>query len=431
MLIKKGKYIVLAALLLLAFTQVASAKLSAVGPVLPDTDPTAGWSVGYNGFPMWYRDKTGLTLQLPNPPNQFNIPFPVDPLNPFSVQIGFDAEAMWWFASATTAVPDGVADLVLALEAAFGGGAAADKDQITFARVRFRIDAAPGTYRVTYPYGIKTFVVPAGTPITKAINDTSDVGIGAPGVFNGAIQGAIGPFLTQVSPAPVGVGAIGDGVLATVTGSPLVPAANFFKIERETSPGVFTQIGLTNQFNVWGQKFPGTAFAPVAATYSRDAAGNTVVSAFARRFAPILAAEKITVSADAGIGPFNLTVKGLNFFATQALGVVTTPLPATLNFTGLTNAAPATATTLTRKLTDVVTIRQADWSAATQTLTVTVDTSDLFLPQPQLTLTGLGFKPTLVVGRTGTVTLLAVPPTRVTVTSAAGGKSSAPVSILP
>src|SRR4030042_3008831 len=104
MLIKKGKYIVLAALLLLAFTQVASAKLSAVGPVLPDTDPTAGWSAGYNGFPMWYRDKQGLTLPLTNPPNQFNIPFPVDPLNPFSVQIGFDAEAMWWFASATTAV---------------------------------------------------------------------------------------------------------------------------------------------------------------------------------------------------------------------------------------------------------------------------------------------------------------------------------------
>ena len=59
------------------------------------------------------------------------------------------------------------------LEAAFGGGAPAANDQITFARIRIRITlpatAPGGNYTVTHPYGVEVFSVAPGGGI-KVIN---------------------------------------------------------------------------------------------------------------------------------------------------------------------------------------------------------------------------------------------------------------------
>jgi len=426
MLIKKGKYMVLATALLLACSQLAFGELTAVGPVLPDTDPGPGWSAGYNGFPMWYRDALGQTAGLEVPPDPGTIFDPPDPANPFSVQTGFGAEAFWWDANASIALGGGnQALLTLAMEAAYNTADATDGEQIAFTRIRIRVDTPlAGTYRITHPYGQKIFKnVAAGT---KEINDTVDIGIGAPGDFSLPLVGQVGPFLKMVNPAPP-AGYFGDAVTpATVTGSPT--NNNLFRVERETGPDTFVLVGETDQFIVSGKLFTGTPFAPVLATYAQDTTGATTVFASARKFPPTVAGERITVRANAGAGNFSLARSGDLFFASQALGIGVEPA-ATMRFAGRTNGVNQTI--LTKAITDVVTVRQADWSAATQTLTVTVDSSDKFAPKPTLTVKGEGIADTPVVGRKGTVTGVPVPPTIITVTSSAGGEDSAPITILP
>jgi len=426
MLTKKCKYMVLGALLFVGFSQIAFAELAAVGPVLPDTDPGPGWSADYNGFPRWYRDTLGQTVELTVPPDP-GTPFdPPDPANDFSVHTGFGAEAFWWDAGATIDLGNAnQALLVLAVEAAYNTEDAIDGDQLSFARVRIRIDTpVAGTYRVTHPYGQKTFSnVAAGI---KEINDTSDIGIGAPGDFSGALLGQVGPLLKMVNPAPP-AGFLGDAATeATVTGSPT--GDNFFRVERQTGPNTFVLVGETDQFVVSGKLFTGTAFTPTLATYAQDAAGATTVTASARSFPPAVLGEIITVRANAGSGVFSLPASGFFFFGSQVLTPGAEP-PATVSFIGRTNGT--SAFTLTRPLIDVVTIRRAEWSAATQTLTVIASSSDRFAPRPQLTLRGTGIAPTLVVGRTATVTGVTVPPGRVSVRSSAGGRDSEPVAIVP
>lgn len=426
MLSKRSRYIVLAAVLLLGLSQVAFAKLVAVGPVLPDTDPGPGWSPGYNGYPSWYRDSLGQTVEFTAPPDPGTIFDPPDPNVPFSVQTGFGAEAFYWDANATIADLGGgnQAILVLALEAAYNTADPTDGEQITFARVRIRVDTpVAGTYRIIHPYGQKTFTnVAAGR---REINDTSDVGIGAPGDFTGALSGQIGPFLKMVAPPPP-AGYLGDGATAaTVTGSPT--GNNFFRVEQLVG-GVFVPIGQTDQFIVSGKLFTGTPFISVRANYAQDAAGVTTVFAFARSYPPAVPGQNVTVRANAGAGNFLLARTGFFFFGSQALAAGVEP-PATLRFIGRTNGVNPTI--LTEPLPDLVTIRRAEWSAATQTLTVTVDSSDVFPPVPTLTLRGRDVPPTPVVGQTAIVAGVISPPAVIRVTSSAGGLDSARVVILP
>ncbi|MBI5664793.1 MAG: hypothetical protein HZC49_06870, partial [Nitrospirae bacterium] len=177
---------------------------------------------------------------------------PVDPLFPFSVTTGFGAKAFWWSADALIPIPSGNALLVLALEAAYGGtGDPVDGQQTSFCRVRIRIDApSAGTYTVTHPYGVETFNVV--TPGVRSINFTNDVGIGAPGVFNGALTGPTFPFLTQLAPPPP-AGFIGDLLEGTVTGSP--NGTNFFRVEGPDIGGPGINRIETDLFAVTGQIF--------------------------------------------------------------------------------------------------------------------------------------------------------------------------------
>ena len=117
----------------------------------------------------------------------------------------------------------------MALECAFTTGDAVPGEQITFARIRIRIDTpVAGTYTVFYPYGTKTFAgVPAGL---RGINDTFDIGIGAPGDFTGALGGQIGPFLRQVTGAPPGY--LGDGATLAWSRAAPSPAPSIPRVSR-------------------------------------------------------------------------------------------------------------------------------------------------------------------------------------------------------
>ena len=132
--------------LFLGSAQTAQALLSAVGPV----DPV-------NGFPTWYQDGTGVTLEQCN----FSAASPDPnciPAGPALVPIpGIDfEEAFWW--TATAQAPDlgnvSGALLVLGLEAAFATGEPVAGQQIVFGRIRIRADVfVAGTYTVTHPFG--------------------------------------------------------------------------------------------------------------------------------------------------------------------------------------------------------------------------------------------------------------------------------------
>lgn len=290
-MLKKGRLLWLTVVLILAMAQPGLPALTAVGPVVPDTDGDpmhAPWAppfnpnapTGFNGYPVWYRDSLGQTLTLA-PGNPLVFSDPVDPLNPFSVQINFGAEAMYWTGDASIPIANipplgnpGSADLIMALESAFATGDAAPGEQIVFARIRIRIDTPiAGTYTVFHPYGSKTFPnTPAGI---RAINDTSDIGIGLPGDFTGALNGQIGPFLRQVT-GVVPAGYIGDGATPSqVTGSPIPSALhpsgfqNFFRVE---GPPGFTPVQ-TNLIIVGGKYYDGTPYNFSRTTYTRSPAG--------------------------------------------------------------------------------------------------------------------------------------------------------------
>ncbi|MFZ7125112.1 MAG: hypothetical protein ACOWWM_03035 [Desulfobacterales bacterium] len=215
--------------------------LQAVGPVnrLIDfgEDGTAtatfvddGTTLGYPlGYPIWYQDYNALQLTIcqggtVDDPNPLCISDPIDPNDPNQTALYTGGETFWWSADAFidedsplddptfegTLPPPGVdedddevvfdASLILGLEGTFGGDESLiDGQQISFGRTRIRIDTTfEGEYTVIYPYGQKTFNVPAGQ---RAINFTADLGIADPAdpdsAFVGSLYSEIGPhFLT-------------------------------------------------------------------------------------------------------------------------------------------------------------------------------------------------------------------------------------------
>ncbi|RJR34589.1 MAG: hypothetical protein C4567_15450 [Deltaproteobacteria bacterium] len=415
-MIKKGKVFLLAVVLLLAFAQVAFPALTAVGP----TNPA-------NGFPFWFRSSTGQNVTLSVPPNAVSIPDPVIPGNAFSAQIGFGSEAMYWH---STAIIDplptggGQALLVLALEAAFGGGDAAPNDQIVFARVRVRIDTpVAGTYTVTHPYGTNTFTVDPADVGTRAINFTSDVGIGAPGDFSGALNGQIDPFLVQAG-FEANPNFFGDaGTLTTVTGSPT--GNNFFRVEGP--PGFVA--AQTDQFVTGGEKFAGTPFTIGRTTYTKDAVNGAFAEVFVTEPAPITPGVQISARVRPAPGA-RLTRSGLGFFGRFPFdGVV----PDQVVVTGRINGAQNTV--LKQTIVDVVTITKAQYSVGTQTLTIAAVSSDSVGP---LTLRAFGWPQATQAGQLlnagGADTVFAgvpIAPASVEVRSSMGGSSTLAVTVLP
>ena len=201
------------------------------GPGLTSVGPVSAT----DGFPVWYKDKTGLRLEncisQADPLCPARGPLP-DETAPISFPDNYPDEGFYSLASANLNTGNnGKALLDVALEQAFRSGPVVDGDQITFARLRLKItNATDGVdYKFTTPVGVKT----VQTSKTGLVFDTEDIGIGGQGDFTGALGGRIGPFLedplsgpgfrsfevVQPSPVPT-VSAFQGADPALATGSP-------------------------------------------------------------------------------------------------------------------------------------------------------------------------------------------------------------------
>lgn len=408
------------------------------------------------GFAAWYQDSHGRTLDLclskavssrvpgtPGAPtymcNLLPTPGVFDDAQPVVFPANFPDEAFWFTADA--AIVDAARGINLsygsAIEAAFAAGEPIEGDQISFARVRIRVDVpAAGTYVITHPYGIEVFNI--DTPGRRAINMTRDIGIGAPKTYDGALKGDVGPFLRSVNGPytetnPVSGGAeqfIGDPNLnEAVTGSPF--NTNYIRIE---GPG-----GLdlrSSVFAISGKLSAVVRPTPLItqrSTYSRKQGASAPI---AQQDVFVLAPPPpatVALSSSTPALKLNEADTTGNWYVQSSVNPI---LPTTLQITADNHLAIAssTPTTLPMALTDLVVIQSAEYSLSSGQLTLVATTSDETSP-PALTATsGTGAAIGALSG-SGAVKTLAtgispIPPAKVRVTSSNGGSDTEEVVIV-
>ena len=221
-----------------------------------------------NGFPLWYQDATGLRLELcldqgvepadPNAAPGLCLTGLNNPDAPPTLDNWADVEAFWWQGEASIERrAGGRALLVLAAEAAFANEQAVDGDQISFGRIRVRVDnLRPNTaYTVTHPYGVMRLRSDA----TGVINVSRDVGCAVtPCNFAAALRSPVFGSFLRWDPrfgAPAPAGHIGDPTrLHRVVGSPR--GTNFFRIDGPGAGGRGTSINRvqTSLFSIQGRR---------------------------------------------------------------------------------------------------------------------------------------------------------------------------------
>ena len=121
--------------------------LTSVGPTSAQTN-----------FPLYYSDSNGLALELCLTPPDIGPPCFFDPViggNALSAATGFGGEAFWFLSEASIDEPAVSGLLVMAVEAAYGAGDPTPNDQVSFTRIRIRVDVLngtpSGTYTITHP----------------------------------------------------------------------------------------------------------------------------------------------------------------------------------------------------------------------------------------------------------------------------------------
>jgi len=400
------------------------------------------------GFPLWYRDNgipaagvspavapTALelcTAATPSPnAGAAGAPmcFPWVP-DPAGFPGNISGEIFYAVADAATAGPGYDIRLVTALEAAYATGTPVRGSEIVFARVRIVMNVqTAGTYTVTHPFGVEIFK--DVQPGTRAVFFTSD--IGATGVqFDGALGGAVGPFLRWDVLAPGEILTIttatateeylGDpNLLHTITGSPF--GSNFLRVDRL---GDLAATAQTNLFTVVGKKYTAPIPTPLAvtrATYSRTA--GTAGAASLDVFATANPGQQLVIAdqnaAAPAITPTIAAANASSYLGHFVLGPAEL-LPTTVT---VTNTTDVPANVVTANVTDLVTISDAFYDPASQVLTVQAFSSDSAAP-PALNLAGFGAVD--AAGRTFAAG--AVPPETVIVSSSAGGSDTHPVRVL-
>lgn len=404
-------------------------------------------------YPMWYQDDGELSLELcqsraassrlpaATPPNYMCTLLPEPGIYDDALPLVFPDNwppEMFWFLAETSipAVGNSGYELevyVAGIEAAFAAENPVDGDQQSFARIRIRASVpTAGTYTVTHPYGVETVTVANGG--RRAINITRDIGIGAPGDFSGALNGAIGPFLrsingpyTEINPD---TGAsetyVGDPNLTeAVTGSP--NNTNFVRIQ---GPAGTIQ---TNLFSVSGKVLDArtqTAAELDRATYRRTAAGSRVeVFARSANSASLCLRESVALVPGTPPSPcqYNLLADNNGLFFSQRLMPGAPPAVVVLTASSPTGATRPTS--LSSKLSDVVKIQTARYDWGNKRLTLQASSSDEVLV-PDLVAQGYGRLSKSGTVQTLTVNDLAQPPASVTIKSAAGGSDSEPVQVV-
>ncbi|EJL95291.1 MULTISPECIES: hypothetical protein [unclassified Pseudomonas] len=427
---------------------IAQAALFAVdpGPYTPSN----------GGFASWYQDSHGRTLDLclskalssrvpsaPGAPSYMCSLLPTpgvfDDAQPIVFPTNFPDEAFWF--TGETALVDAARGIdlgyVSAIEAAFAAEEPVEGDQVSFARIRIRVDVpTAGTYVITHPYGVDVFNI--DTPGRRAINMTRDIGIGTPKTYDGALKGDIGPFLRSVNGPytetnPLTGAAeqfVGDPNLnEAVTGSPF--NTNYVRIEGPNGLDL-----RTNVFAVSGKLSTVVRPTPLItqrSTYSRTAGTSAPV---AQQDVFVLAPPAPgTVAVTSSTPVLNMT-EANSTGSWYAQSSVNPTLPTTLQVTADNHLAIAssTPTTLPMTLTDLVVIQSAQYSLSSGQLTVVASTSDETSP-PVLTATSGSGAAIGALGGDGAVKTLAtgispIPPAKVRVTSSNGGSDTEEVVIV-
>lgn len=412
-----------------------------------------------NGFfAAWYQDTHGRTLDLclskalssrvastPGTPSYMCSLLPTpgvfDDAQPIVFPTNFPDEAFWFTADA--AITDAATGIDLsygaALEAAFNVELPNDGDQVSFARIRIRVDVpVAGVYTVTHPYGSEIFNVPAGGD--RAINMTRDLGIGAPKVYSGALGGDVGPFLRSVNGPYVETNPdtlaqetyIGDPNLEeAVTGSPY--GTNYVRIEGPNGIDLRTTLfAVSGKLSSLSRPTP---VIPQRASYSRESGPSGVVAqqdVFALA-PPPPGTVTFTDTAGGTVALRESTATG-NWYG-QSTANPTLPANLTLNADNrpaIPNSSPTTATV---PLKDQVQIVRAEYGLNSGQLTVQASSSDQ-TAQPALSVSFDHGAPIGTLGGEGTLKSLTtgvspLPPARVRVTSSNGGSDLEEVVLLP
>ncbi|VVQ37623.1 Ig-like domain-containing protein [Pseudomonas fluorescens] len=430
--------------LALSLTGSAYAQLAAVDP--------GPYTFATGKFPMWYQDENQLSMELCQsraassrvaasvPPAYMCIllaePGIYDDAQPMIFPDNWPPEAFWFLAETTiadNAAGYGVDAYVAGIEAAFASENPADGDQQSFARIRIRVNVpVAGTYTITHPYGVETVNVTA--PGRRAINITRDIGIGAPGNFTGAVNGAIGPFLrsvngpyTEVNPDTGATETfVGDPNLnEAVTGSPF--NTNFLRI---TGPAGTIQ---SSVFSLSGKVLDNRQQTQVEidrATYRRTAAGvRAEVFAKASNSSTLCFRESVALLPGPPPTPCQTSLLGDNngLFFGHRLG--TGAVPPVIVVTATNPAGTTRPTAVSAKLTDVVKVQTARYNWANHSLLIEATSSDE-VAIPDMVAQGYGR-----LSKTGTLQRITVadltqPPATVTVKSAAGGGDTEAVVVV-
>lgn len=463
-MLKKIVFVVLALSLALTQAPAAFAGFSAIGPVNPVDAPG-------NGYPMWYRDANGVTVDLPIPPVGDGVTAPTMIYAPviagdaYSVQTGFGAEAFYFNArdNKNFNTRDGKGTFLLGLEAGYAGGAnPAAGQQVVFARIRCIASVkTAGTYTFFHPWGSEVINV-SSTDVQKqpAIKFTKDVGIGpgwlpngaggwnlvaAPGGFYTVLDpsNTMSTFLRQLSPAPP-AGWIGDGVTpATVTGSPI----GYNKVRLQGPAGVDLD-GKGNNFvevtqMIVSGHIPVTTTVPLPLSVDRVTCSHVGTVENIDFWITTRAGAVLSVN---DVNPANGALGALLYNDTVAdpSGKYYASFPGTSKVVAITVTDPTvpstfSPTTKAAAVTDYVNIISAVYSEVTLpgTLTIQATSSDYFFTtkrnQTPPTLTATGFGPLTVVDAVNGIYSLTVPlgttataklPPTITVTSSVGGSAT-------
>ena len=427
---------------------IAQAALFAVdpGPYAPAT----------GGFASWYQDTHGRTLDLclskalssrvpsaPGAPSYMCSLLPTpgvfDDAQPIVFPSNFPDEAFWFTGETTLVDAARGIDLtyVSAIEAAFAAEEPVEGDQVSFARIRIRVDVpTAGTYVITHPYGVDVFNI--DTPGRRAINMTRDIGIGTPKTYDGALKGDIGPFLRSVNGPytetnPLTGAAeqfVGDPNLSeAVTGSPF--NTNYVRIEGPNGLDLrATTFAVSGKLSTVVRPTPMIA---QRSTYSRKAGDSAPV---AQQDVFVLAPPAPGTAAVTSSTPVLNMTEANSTGSWYAQSSANPTLPTTLQVTADNHLAIAssTPTTLPMALTDLVVIQSAQYSLSSGQLTVVASTSDETSP-PLLTATSGSGAAIGALGGDGAVKTLAtgispIPPSRVRVTSSNGGSDTEEVVIV-
>ncbi|WP_201189072.1 hypothetical protein [Pseudomonas fluorescens] len=407
-------------------------------------------------FAAWYQDSHGRTLDLcltkavssrapvvPGTPAYMCLLNPnpgiFDDTQPIVFPDNFPDEAFWFTGDGSIVDAARGIDLtyVSAVEAAFAAEDPVEGDQVSFGRIRIRVDVpTAGIYTITHPYGVDIFDVPAGG--RRAINMTRDIGIGSPKTYDGALKSDIGPFLrsvngpyTETNPA---TGAaeqfVGDPNLEEAfTGSPF--NTNYIRIEGPNGLDLRTTVmAISGKLSTVARPTPLIA---ERSTYSRKAGDSAPV---AQQDVFVLAPPPpAVVKLDSNTPVLNLTEADTtgHWYAQSSTNPT---LPSNLVVTADNHLAipTSTPTSVTLPLTDLVVISQAQYSLNSGLLTIVATTSDETSP-PVLTatsgtgaaigsLSGNGAEKSLSTG------ISPIPPAKVRVTSSNGGSDTEEVVIV-